>query len=63
MLCLSRKPGETIFIGSDIKLVLLRVRGQRAYLGIEAPQGVVIKREEIAGRDNDAEDRQTEPNR
>ncbi|MBU0530077.1 MAG: carbon storage regulator CsrA [Candidatus Aenigmatarchaeota archaeon] len=47
MLILTRKLGESITIGDDIKVSILGVRGRQVRLGIEAPSDVVIHREEI----------------
>lgn len=50
MLILTRKPGEVIRIGSDIAVTVLSVQGQQVRLGIDAPKGVSVDREEIAIR-------------
>ena len=47
MLILTRKLGESITIGDDIKVSVLGVRGRQVRLGIEAPSDVVVHREEI----------------
>lgn len=47
MLILTRKLGESITIGDDIKVSILGVRGRQVRLGIEAPSDVVVHREEI----------------
>jgi len=47
MLVLSRKPGEEVIIGGDICITLLEIRGNRARLGITAPDGVSIWRKEL----------------
>lgn len=47
MLILTRKLGESITIGDDIKVSVLGVRGRQVRLGIEAPSHVVVHREEI----------------
>jgi carbon storage regulator len=49
MLVLSRKPGETICIGEDVFISIIRVRGNRVQLGIRAPEAISIFRSEIAG--------------
>ncbi len=46
-LVLSRKLRQRIFIGDDIVITLLRVNGESCRLGIEAPRGVQIEREEV----------------
>jgi len=47
MLVLTRKLGESVTIGDDIKITILGVRGRQVRLGIIAPQKVTIHREEI----------------
>lgn len=47
MLVLSRKKGQSIMIGRDIKIVVADVSGETVRLGIEAPSGLEIFREEI----------------
>lgn len=47
MLILTRKPGESLFIGDDIKVVVVEIKGNQIRLGIEAPSNVRILREEI----------------
>jgi flagellar assembly factor FliW len=50
VLILSRKIGESLFIGDDIRVVLLEIRGKQVRLGIEAPADIVVLREEIFQR-------------
>ncbi|AZP73474.1 carbon storage regulator [Pseudomonas poae] len=50
MLILTRKPGEVIRIGNNITVTVLSVQGQQVRLGIDAPKGVSVDREEIAIR-------------
>lgn len=47
MLVLTRKPGERILIGDDIVVTILDVRGDGIRVGIDAPRGVRIQREEV----------------
>ena len=47
MLILTRKPGESLFIGDKIKVVVVEIKGNQIRLGIEAPSDVRILREEI----------------
>lgn len=47
MLILTRKLGESITIGDDIKITVLGIHGRQVRLGIIAPQKVVVHREEI----------------
>lgn len=47
MLVLSRKKNESIYIGDDIKIVVVEIRGDKVRLGIDAPQGVPVHRQEV----------------
>ena len=47
MLILTRKLGETIRIGNEIKVTLLDVKGRQVRVGIDAPSEITIHREEI----------------
>ena len=47
MLILTRKLGESIQIGNDIKITLLEEKGKQIRIGIEAPDDVAIYREEV----------------
>lgn len=47
MLVLSRKVGQSLRIGADIRVVVVAVDGQFARIGIEAPTGCKILREEL----------------
>jgi len=50
MLVLTRKIGEPIAIGDQIKVVVVSVKSGQVRIGIEAPQGIQIYREEIYQR-------------
>ncbi len=47
MLVLSRKIGEEIVIGNDIRVTIVDVKGGRVKLGIVAPDDVGIFRSEL----------------
>jgi carbon storage regulator len=47
MLVLSRKLGERLYIGNDVTIDVLEVRGNRVKLGIAAPPGTPVHRQEI----------------
>ena len=47
MLVLTRKPDERILIGDDIVITVLDIRGDGVRIGIDAPRGVRIQREEV----------------
>jgi carbon storage regulator len=50
MLILTRRIGESVVIGDDIKLTVLGVKGSQVRLGIDAPKTVSVHREEIYER-------------
>ena len=47
MLVLSRKERERIRLGDSIVLTIVRVSGDRVRLGIEAPEDMIVLREEL----------------
>ncbi len=47
MLVLTRKLDEAIQIGDDIKITILRVKGNTVRIGIEAPREVRVVRDEL----------------
>jgi carbon storage regulator len=59
MLVLSRKLSQQILIGSDIAITVVRVEGNHVRLGIEAPAGVSILRDELVTRQNPNDARPT----
>ena len=54
MLVLSRKAGEEIRIGDNIRLVVSRIVGNRVQIGIAAPAGMAIVRSELQGQPAEA---------
>jgi carbon storage regulator len=50
MLVLTRKTGERIRIDHDIVIEVLEIQGNRVRIGIQAPSGVAILREELLER-------------
>lgn len=47
MLILTRKPGESLYIGDDIKITIVEMKGNQIRVGIDAPKEKRIYREEI----------------
>jgi len=47
MLVLTRRPGETICVGDDIKITVLNIKGVQVGMGFDAPNDVTVHREEI----------------
>lgn len=50
MLILTRRVGETIRINNDIAVTILSVKGMQTRVGVEAPVGVSVHRQEIFER-------------
>jgi len=48
MLVLTRKVEEKIQIGPNVIITVLRIKGRSVQIGIEAPQGVLVLRGELA---------------
>jgi carbon storage regulator len=49
MLILTRRIDEAIWIGPEVRVIVLGIRGQQVKVGIEAPGDVNIWREELEG--------------
>ena len=49
-LVLSRKAGESIAIGDDVRVSVVRQTARRTVLAIEAPRGLSINRSELLER-------------
>ena len=47
MLVVSRRPGQSILIGSEIEVVVLEVDGSQVRVGINAPRKIRILRREL----------------
>ncbi|PNY78788.1 carbon storage regulator CsrA [Pseudomonas fluorescens] len=47
MLCLSRRVGETIRVGQNIRVAVLEVRDNQVRIGVATPNSVDVHREEV----------------
>lgn len=47
MLVLARKKDETIYIGDEIVLTVIDIRGDKVRIGIEAPKELAVHRSEV----------------
>ncbi len=50
MLILTRRVGETLMIGDNVSVTVLRVKGNQVRLGVNAPRDISVHREEIYDR-------------
>ncbi len=55
MLVLSRKESETICLGDDIKITVVRVNKDRVRIGIDAPANVHVLRGELTNKEYEIE--------
>ena len=53
MLVLTRKAGESVYIGQDISVTIVKVNGRQVRLKIDAPREVPILREELRHQEFD----------
>jgi len=52
MLVLSRRVGEQIVIGDDIRITVVAVQGNKVRIGVSAPPTVCVDRHEVNERRN-----------
>jgi carbon storage regulator len=57
MLVLSRKLNESVVIGDNVRVTVVKVQGDKVRLGFEAPDEIKIYREEIKDKDPDKDKR------
>lgn len=60
MLVLRRKVGEAIMIDDDVRIVLVQSDGGAARIGIDAPAGHKVFREELYQRINETQEIEAE---
>jgi carbon storage regulator len=61
MLILTRRIGEVVMVGDEIKVVVVGAVGTQVRLGIDAPRDVAVHREEIYEKVKREEERRLGP--
>ncbi len=61
MLILTRRIGESVYIGDEVHLTVLGVRGTQVRIGINAPKDIPVHREEIYHKIRHAQTGETPP--
>jgi carbon storage regulator len=47
MLILTRRPGESLHLGDNIKITILGVQGKQIKIGLDVPEDIPVYREEV----------------
>lgn len=50
MLILTRRSGEAVIVGDNVRIAVLDIRGNQVRLGVDAPREVTVHREEVYRR-------------
>lgn len=50
MLILTRRPGESLYLGENIKITVLGIQGRQVKLGLDVPSDTTVYREEVYQR-------------
>ncbi len=50
MLILTRRPGESLYLGENIRITVLGLQGKQIKLGIDVPDDITVYREEVYKR-------------
>lgn len=50
MLILTRRIGEILMVGDDVKVIVLGIAGNQVRIGVEAPKELAVHREEVYQR-------------
>lgn len=57
MLILTRKEGESLRLGDDVRITVVSVKGGHVRIGVSAPREVAVHREEIYQKIAEGEER------
>ena len=50
MLILTRRPGESLYLGDDIRITVLGMQGKQIKLGLQVPAEMTVYREQVYKR-------------
>lgn len=50
MLILTRRPGESLYLGTDIRITVLGMQGRQVKIGLDVPPDTTVYREEVYKR-------------
>ncbi len=50
MLILTRRPGESLYVGEDIRITILGLQGKQIKIGLDVPNDMTVYREEVYKR-------------
>ena len=50
MLILTRRPGESLYLGDNIRITILGMQGKQVKIGLDVPVDMVVYREEVYRR-------------
>lgn len=50
MLILTRRPGESLYVGENIRVTVLSLQGKQVKIGLEVPSDMTVYREEVYKR-------------
>jgi carbon storage regulator len=50
MLILTRRVGESLMVGDQVRVTILAIKGQQVRVGVQAPKTIAVHRKEIYER-------------
>ena len=50
MLILTRRPGESLYVGENIRITVLSLQGKQVKIGLDVPDDMTVYREEVYKR-------------
>jgi carbon storage regulator len=59
MLILTRRVGESLMVGDEVRVTILAIKGQQVRVGVQAPKTIAVHRKEIYERIKRSQDEST----